>query len=140
MARTGRPPTRTPENLPEGWYELLYGAAEQGASKTEMATLLGLPLRTFHKMRETFPEFDEQIQQLAQVSQVWWERTGRKLVTGAMSGSASAFIFQMKNRFPADYRDQPRVDDEGGSLPVNISFEVSSPVKSIKVTKGEQRA
>jgi hypothetical protein len=140
VKKLGRPPTRTPENLPEGWYDLLYAAAEQGASKTEFATLLGLPKRTFDKMRENYPEFKDKCDQLSEVAQVWWERTGRKLVTGEISGSASAFIFQVKNRFPSDYREQPRADDDGNAAPVNISFEVASPVKSIKVTKGEQRA
>jgi hypothetical protein len=110
VKKLGRPPTRTPENLPEGWYDLLYAAAEQGASKTEMASLLKLPKRTFDKMRENYPEFAEQCEQLSHVAQVWWERTGRKLVTGEISGSASAFIFQVKNRFPEDYRDKQEID------------------------------
>jgi hypothetical protein len=120
--------TRTPENLPDGWYETLYDAAAQGASKLEMATLLGLPERTFYKMRKDYPEFDTAIQELAQVAQVWWERQGRSLVTGDTSGNATAFIFQMKNRFPQDYRDRKEIDHQstdGTLTPVSkVTIEV----------------
>lgn len=51
--------------------------------------------------------------------------------------SPTGAIFALKN---FGWRDQPKDDGEGNAEPLSISFEVSDPVKSIKVTKGEKRA
>ena len=39
--------------------------------------------------------------------QVWWERQGRKMTTGA-DGNATVWIFNMKNRF--SWHDKQQVD------------------------------
>lgn len=96
---------------------------QEGASKTEIAVACGASRKTLDYWREKHPEFDEAMEQAEMHAQVWWEKTGRDLVTGVIEkGSASAFIFQMKNRFPNDYRDRHEVTGkDGGALTLTLS-------------------
>ena len=43
--------------------------------------------------------------------QVFWEREGLKLTTGESEGNATAWIFNMKNRFPEEWKDKKEVDN-----------------------------
>jgi hypothetical protein len=48
------------------------------------------------------------------LAQAWWESRGRKAVFGGYEGfNATAFIFTMKNRFPADWRDKQDIEHSG---------------------------
>lgn len=122
----GRIRENTPDKLPEGWYESLLECARQGASICEMAAELGLARSSFYLMADEFPEFKATIEDLRQISQVWWERQGRRFVTENNSGGSVAWIFQMKNRFPDDYRDKREIaHDLSSQRPVErVTIEV----------------
>jgi len=124
----GRHKTILVESLPEGWQQKLFDLAKQGASIKEMRVELGLVHSSFYRLLDDCPEFKEFIEELRDVAQVWWERQGRRFVTENNSGGQTAWIFQMKNRFPDDYRDRKEIDHQstdGTLTPVSkVTIEV----------------
>lgn len=81
--------------------------AKEGASKAEMALELGIAYSTFDVWQNENAEFSEAVKAAQKISQGWWEREGRKATFGGREGfNATAFIFNMKNRFKDDWRDK----------------------------------
>jgi hypothetical protein len=83
----------------------------EGASKAEMAHACGVARSTFDLWEQSHPEFSEAVTSAVELSQGWWESEGRKATFGKIPGfNATSFIFNMKNRFPSDWRDKKEVD------------------------------
>lgn len=79
----------------------------EGASKAEMAANIGINRDTFAEWEKTNHEFSEAVKEAVQLSQAWWEEQGRKATFGGVEGfNATAWIFNMKNRFRDDWRDK----------------------------------
>jgi len=57
---------------------------------------------------EDSDEFRRTVKSGQDLCQVWWERQGRKMTTGA-DGNATVWIFNMKNRF--SWHDKQQVDN-----------------------------
>jgi len=62
------------------------------------------------------------------VSQGWWESKGREATFGGVPNfNATSFIFNMKNRFPADWRDKQDHEltgAQGGPIKTDSRFEI----------------
>lgn len=113
----GRPTTYDPAFCDK---VLELGAA--GASKHEMALELGCGWQTFHNWQDAHPEFLDAVKAATLASQGWWERKGRIATFGEVPNfNATAFIFNMKNRFPDDWRDKQEKD---------INHGISDPMKA----------
>lgn len=133
----GRPRT-TLDDLPENWQEIMRDVGQEGGSIVEARCELGIGESAWGTLMEDYEEFRRTEKERKALCEVWWERQGRKMATGA-NGNATVWIFNMKNRF--GWRDQPKEDPaDSEGLPLDITFNVSDPVKSIKVTKGEKRS
>ncbi|MEQ9634612.1 MAG: hypothetical protein RLW68_00860 [Devosia marina] len=103
-----------PTTYDPAYCEQVLELGKEGASKAEMAFALGCARSTFALWEETHPEFSEAVKTAVGFSQGWWESQGRKSVFGATPNfNATAFIFNMKNRFPADWRDKQEVEQSG---------------------------
>lgn len=105
---------------------------QEGASKTEIAVACGASRKTLDYWREKHPEFDEAMAQAEMHAQVWWEQRGRGFITGQyelQKGAGAVFIFQMKNRFPDDYRDRHEITGKDGG-----------PIQSITTTMTAEEA
>lgn len=102
---------------------IVVAAGKEGASKVELALKCGCSRKTLDYWREKHSEFDEAMDLAEMHAQVWWEQKGRDLVTGVIEkGSATAFIFQMKNRFRADYPDRvEHTGKDGGAITLTLS-------------------
>lgn len=106
MAKPGRPTKYKPE-----FCEKVKELAAKGASKTECAVELGISWQSFHEYQREYPQFSDAVKEAERLCQAWWEKKGREATFGKYEGfSASSYIFQMKNRFPWDWRDQTQVD------------------------------
>ncbi len=82
-----------------------YGAA--GKSRAQMAAKLGVSRKTIYEWIKVHPDFNEAMEDAVDLALAWWEDKGQAgLDAGAGNFNATAFIFQMKNRFRSDYRDQ----------------------------------
>lgn len=87
----------------------VIGYGREGFSKTQIAVKLGISRTTLYSWTEKHSDFLDTIKRAQEAAQAHWEDLGMELArTGA--GNATAFIFQMKNRFPKDYKDRKAVD------------------------------
>jgi hypothetical protein len=85
-----------------------------GASKAEMAAELGCARSTFALWEEAHAEFSEAVKAAIDLSQAWWEKNGRLATFGGTEGfNATSFIFNMKNRFPSDWKDKVEQEQSG---------------------------
>jgi hypothetical protein len=105
----GRPTKYDPAMLP-----IMEELAKQGASKAELTLAIGINRDTFHEWTRSNPEFSEAVKKCELHAQVWWEAHGRDGMTGKNPHfNATAFIFQVKNRFRGDYMDTSRTEVTG---------------------------
>ena len=105
----GRPTKYDPAML-----TIMEMLAKEGASKAELTLAIGINRDTFHEWTRSNPEFSEAVKRCELHAQVWWEAHGRKGMTGQNPNfNATAFIFQMKNRFRGDYMDTNRTEVTG---------------------------
>ena len=85
-----------------------------GASKVEMACKLGISRDSFDVYEKTHPQFSEAVKEAVAYSQAWWEEKGRTATFGGVDNfNATAFIFNMKNRFPGDWKDKRETELSG---------------------------
>mgnify|MGYP004503410371 CR=1 FL=1 len=102
----GRPTPYMPSMCSE-----VIDLGKTGASKAEMAANLGVARSTFDLWEQTHPEFSEAVKEAVSWSQAWWEQKGREATFGGVEGfNATAWIFNMKNRFRDDWRDKVEQD------------------------------
>ena len=106
----GRPRTNI-RDLPDGWENIMRGAAQEGASDVEVRCLLGIGESGWYTLIEDDEQFCRTVKECKALCQVWWERTGRKMTMGA-DGNATVWIFNMKNRF--GWKDKTELTGEGG--------------------------
>ena len=98
----GRPSTYDP-----AFCEKVIELGKEGASKAEMAAECGAARSTFDDWLEANPEFSYAVKEALFFSQAWWEKQGRIATFGGIEGfNATSFIFNMKNRFPDDWREK----------------------------------
>lgn len=115
--RAGRPTTYDP-----AYCEKVVELGMQGASKHEMAAELGCGWTTFHRWQDAHEEFRDAVKEAERFSQAWWERKGRVATFGEVPGfNATSFIFNMKNRFPDDWRDKQEQEHTGKLVNVHLS-------------------
>jgi hypothetical protein len=116
----GRPSKYNPEEM----LPRLSEVGTVGGSKAEMAVALGISRDTFHSWVKQHPEFSDAVKTAELLSQAWWEKNGRQKTFDSNGFNATAFIFQMKNRFPTDWRDVKQTEltgADGGPVRVEQS-------------------
>lgn len=86
---------------------------KEGASLHEIALQLDIHYDTLNEWRKEKPEFSEAIKKAQANAQGWWEQKGRLATIGQVDNfNATAFIFNMKNRFKEDWRDKQEVENK----------------------------
>ena len=102
----GRPRT-TVDDLPQDWKQIIMDCGQEGGSAVEMRCLLALGESAWGTLLEDSADFRRTVKSGQDLCQVWWERQGRKMTTGA-DGNATVWIFNMKNRF--SWHDKQQLD------------------------------
>lgn len=121
-------PLTTLLKLPDNWKEVIMEASQDGASDVELRCLLGIGKQAWYTLLETNGEFSETISVCHDLCQVWWEKTGRKMATGA-DGNATVWVFNMKNRF--GWHDKQSFDHssaDGSMSPKPTRIELVAPL------------
>ena len=82
-----------------------------GKSVEQIASILGFSLRTFYIWRDAHEEFLHAMEDAKQYEQYWWEEQMQLAATGENpDANATLFIFNMKNRFHQDWKDNRQLD------------------------------
>lgn len=105
--RTGRPTKYEPE-----YCERLIQFMAEGFSFEAFAGELRISKKTLYNWLEENEDFLHAKDEGFQLSRLWWERVGRQIAQ-KNKGNATAFIFNMKNRFKEDWRDRHEVEQTG---------------------------
>ena len=118
--KVGRPRT-TINDLPADWYEIMRECGQEGASGVEARCRLGIGESAWYTLMEDSEEFRQAEEMRLALSEVWWHKQGRAMVTGGQ-GNSAVWIFNMKNRF--GWRDKQEVDHTTAGQPMQ-SFDAS---------------
>lgn len=107
LTKRGRPSLYDAE-----FCEIVLELGAQGKSKAQIAARLGINRDTLNEWTKIHPEFSVAVKNAQELALAWWEDAGQ--VNMARQGfNATAYIFQMKNRFRDDYRDVTAMEHTG---------------------------
>lgn len=109
MAKVGRPTKYDPAMC-----ETVIASGSEGASKAQMARDLGIDRDTLNEWTKLHSEFSVAVKKAVELSLAWWEDRGREGMMMGQRFNATAFIFQVKNRFNSDYADTNTHKHEAG--------------------------
>ena len=118
VRKLGRPSDYDPE-----FCDFVLDMGRAGKSKAQMAAGLGISRQTLWKWSETHPEFADALKEASDLALAWWETAGQINMT-RQGFNATAYIFQMKNRFRDDYADvqhHRHGGADGGAIEVNVN-------------------
>lgn len=93
----------------------------KGKSKAQIAAALDVSRQTLDNWAGAHPEFLDAVKDARDLALAWWEDQGQ---TGlrAEKFNATAFIFQVKNRFRDDYADRTSLEHTGkGGGPIEYA-------------------
>ena len=80
-----------------------------GAADVEIAKLLDITINDFYRLEQEQPAFAKFVDKGRTMSQAWWYEKARKgLFTNEFN--TALWNFNMKNRFPDDWRDKQEVE------------------------------
>lgn len=122
----GRPSKYKPEMC-----ETVAKMGYEGEGVIDVCVELGIHKDTFYEWEKNNPDFSDAVKTFRANSQQWWERVGRNAVIGEVNGfNATAWIFNMKNRFKDDWRDKVEQDlssSDGTMTPTVIERVIVKP-------------
>lgn len=95
----GRPSLYDPS-----YCDLVLELGAEGKSRAQIAAALGVSRQTIENWCDAHPQFLDALKEAKDLELAWWETAGQMNMT-RQGFNATAFIFQMKNRFRSDYRD-----------------------------------
>ena len=111
--------------------ETVIELGKEGMSKCEIGVNLGISHDTFCRWQKENEDFSEAVKEAMRHSQAWWERQGRMATFGAIDGfNATSYIFNMKNRFRADWNDTVKNEHsgpDGGAIVQKIERVIVDP-------------
>src|SRR5262249_193163 len=75
-----------------------------------MAAKIGVCKQTLEDWAAKHPSFSYSVKKSLTYAQAWWEDAGQTGMGQGKDFNATVFIFQMKNRFRADYHDKHELE------------------------------
>lgn len=113
----GRPSDYKPE-----YCEMLVEHMAEGLSFESFAGLVGCAISTLYEWEKKNPAFSEAKKEGFERNRLFYERVGLRMMQDGQ-GSATVWLFNMKNRFPKQWRDKHDVE----STNVNLNASVAKP-------------
>ena len=121
-------PGPKPHKATEANKNLVAGHARVGTTQAVIADILNIDLKTLRRYYRA--ELD---QSLATANATIAGKLFSKAMAG--DGDTAALIFWLKTR--AKWSEAKDEDSESKAEPLNVTFNVSSPVDEVKVTRGK---
>jgi transposase len=104
-------PAGRPTKYDPAMCAIVIAAGEDGETLAGMAEACDVDRETINNWMDAHPEFSRAVKRGLQRAQVWWERQGKLGTFGGVKDfNATSYIFQMKNRFRADWNDTVKTD------------------------------
>jgi transposase len=131
MAKRG--PGQPTKYKPE-YCERLLEHMSAGLSYESFAGEIGVSKQTIYDWEDAQKEFKEAKTIAFEKCRLWWEKAARDHLLneeGAPSLNSTIWIFNMKNRFPAEWRDRSEMKHDGAVTstikvtPVDLSERIS---------------
>lgn len=94
------------------WNDIVIECGKQGMGYYEMARECDVTYKTLKKHEAEQPDLLHSIKKGLNHSRAWWEQLGREGASGK-DINPTVWIFNMKNRFKADWRDKQEVEQSG---------------------------
>lgn len=118
-------PAGRPTKYDPAMCEKVIECGKEGGTLAEMADAIDIDRSTVNEWIAKHPEFSRAIKRGLDHAQAWWEKNGRLATFGGKDGfNATSFIFNMKNRFPEDWKDK-RETEHSGAMTVRKATELS---------------
>lgn len=111
-----------PTDYEEKYCEMLIEHMEQGLSFESFAGFIGCASSTLYNWEKDNPEFLEAKKVGFDRNRLFYERAGVTMMQDGQ-GSATVWLFNMKNRFPKQWRDKQEV--ESTNTNINLNKDVS---------------
>lgn len=113
-------PGGRPSNYDPEYCEAVKECGAKGWSRAQIAAYLGTTRQTIITWEERHPEFLDAMTAAKELALAWWEHAGQ-MGMFMQTFSASAYSLQIRNRFPADYRDAKYLGgDQANPLQVQV--------------------
>ncbi len=111
-------PKKLVSSLKAGWQDIILELMAEGASKAEVKVKIGVTNDVHTRGMMEGEEYSETIKEGDRLCMAWWEEKARKSAVGELEGcNATMMIFNLKNRFPDDWRDRTETKHTG-----NVGF------------------
>lgn len=120
----GRPTDYKPE-----YCQMLIDHMAEGFSFESFAAVVKVNRDTLYNWVSIHPDFSDAKKAGFEESRLTWEQIGRDIAKKG-EGNATAFIFNMKNRFREDWNDKQTIEHQGAK--VNVSIEPDAGCEPIK--------
>lgn len=103
------PETPRPVGRPTAYYpgvcDLVRALGSEGKSKAQISANLGISRQCWYDWQDAHEEFLDAVKDADWLAQAHWEDLGYLGIKMGKDFNGATFIFQMKNRFAADYRE-----------------------------------
>lgn len=106
IRKVGRPSKYDPS-----FCELVLDMGAAGKSKAQMAHAIGISRQTLDNWTVAHPEFLDAVKTAGDWALAWWQTVGVNNLT-RMGFNGTVYIWEMKNRFHADYKDRHTVEGD----------------------------
>lgn len=101
-----------PTDFDDKYCEMLVDHMADGFSFESFAGLIGVTRSTIYLWVEKHEQFSDAKQRGFEASRLTWEKIGKDIAKDGQ-GNATSFIFNMKNRFPDEWREKQEIKHEG---------------------------
>lgn len=107
----------TPNKYTKEMCDLAEKVLSDGESLAAVCAELNITRTTLYDWRDNNPEFSEAIDRGLVKCQRYWEKIGKRGITGKYEKfSGAPWIFTMKNRFRNDYKEDKEVKSDNSAL------------------------
>lgn len=107
----GRPKSEVEERLPEGWERKFLEMAAEGCSEVEIRAEFRISTDLWYRWIEEDEKFSKTAKEAKDLCHGKWEAMGRKMAFGQLDGNPTTWIFNMKNRF--GWNDKQEIKHSG---------------------------
>jgi hypothetical protein len=119
-------PGGRPSAYREEFNQLAEDTLAKGYSEAVLAGECGVCLDTISEWKNVHPEFSASVKRgRARGARVWEDRLAKLADLG--DGNATAIIFGLKNRIPAEWRDKTELEHSGGLALTRVEEVIVDP-------------